>query len=105
MQSKMLLSLTESKNGVLVPVRVKPRARSNSIEGVRDGAILLCVTAAPSDGEANHAVIKTLAKELNLARSSLELVRGHKSREKTVAVIGVSRDELQTRLAALLPSD
>lgn len=100
----MSLSLTESKSGILLSVRVKPRARSNSIEGIRNGAVLLSVTAAPSDGEANRAVIKTLARELGLAGSTLQLVRGHKSREKTVAVVGLSGDELQTRVAARLSS-
>lgn len=105
MLSKMSLSLTESKDRILLSIRVKPRARSNSIDGVRDGALLLSVTAAPSDGEANHAVIKTLAKELGFARSDLELVRGHKSREKTVAIAGLSRSEILARFTAFLPSE
>lgn len=86
-------------------MRVKPRARANKIEGVREATLQISVTAAPTDGEANAAVIATLAKALGVAKSTLTLARGHKSREKTVCISELSEGEIRSRLTAALPSD
>lgn len=88
----------EESGNTLITLRVKPRGRKNAIEGVRDGLLLLSVTAAPTDGEANAAVIATMAKALHLSKSSLELVRGHKSREKTIRIAGHDVEDLKVRL-------
>jgi len=44
------------------------------------------VTAAPEDGKANEAVIKLLAKNLGVAKSSLTIMRGHTSRDKVIKI-------------------
>lgn len=88
----------------LITLRVKPRGRKNGIEGVRDGLLLLSVTAAPTDGEANAAVVATLAKALQLSKSSVELIRGHKSREKTIRISGHDVEDLKVRLQPWLDS-
>jgi uncharacterized protein YggU (UPF0235/DUF167 family) len=49
-------------------------------------AIKVSVTATPSDGKANAAVIKLLSKALGIAKSRLSLVRGHTSRHKVFRV-------------------
>lgn len=82
------LALRETAAGTAIPLRVKPRSGFNRIEGVRDGALLVSVRAAPADGEANAAVIATMAEALGCARSCVQLIKGHKSRDKTVLVSG-----------------
>lgn len=67
-------------------IRVSTRASANEVAGEREGVMQVRVTAAPADGEANQAVIKLLSKHLNVPKSSLEITRGHKSRNKTVRV-------------------
>lgn len=101
----MFFSLTQTKLGVLLAVRVKPRAKINSITGVRDKKILVSVNAAPTDGAANAAVLAVLSKVLRVAPSFLSVARGHKSREKTIAISGLSLEEILSRLTAALPSD
>lgn len=101
----MQLNLTGGKNGVLLPVRVKPRARSNKIEGVREGAAVVCVTAAPTHGQANAAVLEVLAKSLGCPKSSLRLERGQKSRDKVVSVALISAEEILARLKKILPEE
>ncbi|MDF2440927.1 MAG: uncharacterized protein JWN98_1911 [Abditibacteriota bacterium] len=91
------LALGEDKHGVLLPVRVRPRAHKNAVDGRREGAIVVTVTAAPVDGGANAAVIEVLSNALRCPKSALEIVRGHKSRDKVVRV-PLSREELQLRL-------
>ena len=44
------------------------------------------VRARPIDGEANEALFVFLAKHYNVPKSSLQLIRGHTSRYKTVEI-------------------
>jgi hypothetical protein len=81
--------IRETSDSVTLKVKVKPKARSNAIAGVRGDALRVHVTAAPTDGEANRAVIKVLSDALNVPRSQIEIVTGHTSREKVVKIAGV----------------
>lgn len=68
-----------------VTVRLTPRAGRNELAGVReDGTMLARVTAAPSDGEANAALCRLIAKQAGVPPGTVAVVRGHRSREKTI---------------------
>lgn len=95
------LNLTTSKRGVLIPVRVTPRGRKNDITGVRNGSLLISVTAPPADGEANAAVIEVLCKALHCPKSALSLWRGDKARDKVISVTGIELDVIQSRLESI----
>jgi len=66
----------------LLQVRVQPKARRNEIVEQPDGSFRVRVTAAPSDGGANRAVIGLLAEAFGVAPSRIALVRGATSRDK-----------------------
>lgn len=57
------------------------------------------VAAAPADGAANEEVIKLLAKELGLPKSSLAIVSGQTARLKRIEV-SMDESEVRTRLGA-----
>jgi uncharacterized protein (TIGR00251 family) len=97
----MELRLSQGKDGVLVPVRVKPRAKTNRIEGVRDGVLLIAVNAPPVEGAANAAVIEVLCEVLGCAKSTLYLARGEKSRDKIVCVTQLDEGEVRASLASI----
>jgi uncharacterized protein (TIGR00251 family) len=83
--------------GALLPVRVQPRAGRNEVVGWQGTALRVRVTAAPEAGQANQAVIDLLAAALGVPRSSVELVKGAKSRDKLVRVGRHSLAELRAR--------
>jgi uncharacterized protein (TIGR00251 family) len=69
-------------------VRVTPRARLDAVVGWRSDArdeLDIRVTAPPEHGKANAAVVRTLARALDIPKSGVEVVRGHTSRVKVVA--------------------
>ncbi len=70
-------------------VRVLPRAKRNQVAGEWDGALKVCLTAAPVAGKANEALITFLVKTLRIARSNITIVRGETSRMKTISVLGL----------------
>ena len=94
----MTLALRWSGDRVLVTIRVGPRAASNLVGGERDGALLVRVTAAPADGKANAAVVRLLAKVLDVPPTEVRLVRGATARTKVLSLPAVTRDALR-RLA------
>ena len=70
---------------MIINVRVIPRARVQKI--VADGDILRVYTnVAPTDGKANEAVIKMLAKHYDVPKSSISILRGATSHDKVVSI-------------------
>jgi uncharacterized protein len=87
--------------GVQLAVRVMPRAPQNAIDGVRNGRLVLRVTAAPVDGAANEGVCRLLADALSVPRRDVTVLAGQTSRNKTVRIDGLS----VARLLALTAPD
>ena len=62
-------------------------------------ALKVKVQAPALDGRANAALVEFLADRLGLSRRAVVLVRGDKSRQKVVRIDGLTRAEVQRRLA------
>jgi uncharacterized protein (TIGR00251 family) len=82
-------------DGVVVLVRLTPRGGRDAVEGVEalaDGRSVLKVRvrAAASEGEANAALIKLLAKTLGVPPRDVRLVAGATARLKRVHVAGAT---------------
>lgn len=96
-------------DGLAIAIRLTPRGGRDSLDGVEtlaDGRQVLKarVRAAPSEGEANAALIALLAKELGLSRSQLSLTAGAGARLKRIIVHGDGESlaaRLQKRLCAI----
>jgi uncharacterized protein (TIGR00251 family) len=97
-----VITIGEHAEGLVLPVRAQPGARKNGVLGEQAGALKVAVTAPPEDGRANKALLETLREVLRLKRSQLELLSGETSRDKRFLVRGLTRAELEARLAAVL---
>jgi uncharacterized protein (TIGR00251 family) len=92
--------LSAVKEGVLITVRVAPRAARSGIAGTRDDALLVRLHAAPVDGAANAELIAVIAEMMGVPRRAVSISAGEKSRRKIVRVSGVSVDEARARLGS-----
>lgn len=92
--------VTITASGVVIDVRVIPRAKKTMICGVRDDALVVRLAAPPVEGAANDALIDLLARLLKCPRRSIQLLSGEHGRHKRVAIDGVSADVIRTRLLA-----
>ena len=81
-------------------VRVMPRAGRSGFGGLRDGALLVRLAAAPVDGAANDELITLLAKTLRIPRRAITIVSGERSRSKRIRIAGIDREQA---LAKLIP--
>ena len=85
-------------DGVLIDVRVVPRAGRSGVAGTRDGALLVRLNAPPGEGAANAELIEVLAKLLALPKRALTIAAGERSRQKRVRVAGITEQEARARL-------
>lgn len=90
---------------VIVRVRVTPKSSKDMFEEMEqsaDGpAIRVHVRAAPSEGEANTAVVRAAADWLGVPKRSVAVSAGFKSRLKSLTITG-DADEIGARLAQRL---
>ena len=82
----------------MLAVRVIPRAGRSAIAGVRRGALLVRVAAAPADGAANAALAAVLARALGVPPRAIQLMSGARARDKQVRVEGLSAAAVLERL-------
>jgi len=80
-------------DGVVLTVRLTPKGGRNSIDGIEataDGKSVLKVRvrAAPSEGEANDALVRLIAKAVGVAPRAVILISGHTSRLKRLKIAG-----------------
>lgn len=66
-------------------VRVIPNARKNSVEEV-DGGLKLRVTAPAVNDKANTAVVSLLSDHFGVRKSTVQIIKGRKSRNKIVTL-------------------
>jgi uncharacterized protein (TIGR00251 family) len=85
-------------DGVVIAVRVKPRAKRAGVIGWHGEALKLAVRAAPERGRANDEVLAVLATALGVPVAALAIEVGATSQDKRVRVRGLSAAELQQRL-------
>ncbi len=99
-----MVELTQTAEGILLPVRAQPGARRNEIRGEQDGQLKVCVTQAPERGKANKALTQLLCKALSLRKSQLRLIAGETNSRKKFLVQDVSLEELAERIETVLRS-
>lgn len=88
--------------GVLLSVKLQPRASSNEIGEPLGNELRIKVTAPPVDAAANEALVRLLAERLDCPRNRVELVRGHTSRHKSVLLHGLTPEEAVAKLEKIL---
>jgi hypothetical protein len=95
--------VTDTPDGVVLDVRVIPRASKAGVGGIRDGALLIRLHAPPVDGAANGELIDVLAKVLGVPRRAITIVAGEKARLKRVRVAGLTKDAVDAAISSRLP--
>jgi uncharacterized protein (TIGR00251 family) len=70
---------------MIIEVKVVPGARKNSFEE-SDGIYKIYLTAPPVEGKANKALIDFLSEHFGRRKSEIEIIKGLKSRMKTIKI-------------------
>ena len=95
-----LVKINEHDGAITFDVRVIPRSSKSEIVGEIDGVIKIKLKAPPVDGAANEELVRLISRELDISRSSIDIVAGHTSKHKRVRITGRSADEVRKVLSA-----
>jgi uncharacterized protein YggU (UPF0235/DUF167 family) len=88
-------------NRITFWLKVKPRASRERLRVGSSGELRLEVHAAPTEGQANTACIRFLARALDLPQSSITIISGGKSTRKLLRISGHSGAEIAAKLTAI----
>ena len=90
--------LKPQPDGLLLAVKLQPRASKNEIIGALGEELRIKVTAPPVDAAANEALVRLLAETLDCPRGKVELIRGHTSRHKIIKLHGLTPEVVMAKL-------
>jgi len=96
------VAISRSSSGLTFSVRVTPRAGRTGIAGVRGEALAVRLAAAPVDDAANDALISFLADWFDRPRRDVRILSGQTSRDKRIAIAGLTESEFEARLDDIL---
>jgi hypothetical protein len=91
--------IQSTPEGVVINVRVIPRAGRSCLDGTRGDALLARLQAPPVDGKANEELIGLIAAALQVPAHAVSIVAGERSRQKRVRVSGIDARTAVSRLA------
>jgi uncharacterized protein (TIGR00251 family) len=88
------MKLTETKNGTVIEVFVKPNQPKFNVKFDGDEVMVFC-TEEPVKGKVNKELIKELSK---LFHAEIEIVSGLTSKQKRLLIRNMSRSEVEPLL-------
>ncbi len=85
--------IRKTNEGIVVNLRISPNAKKNEI--IKDGEIIkVKITALPIDGKANKALVEYLSKNFKIPKTSIEILKGETSKEKTILFKTLDEDKV-----------
>jgi uncharacterized protein (TIGR00251 family) len=72
-------------------VKVVPGSSRDQIVGWLGDALKIKVMAPPEKGRANEAVVEILAEKLDISTDDIEVVSGHSSTSKVIAISALTQ--------------
>lgn len=95
------LEIQQFHDGVTVKIKLQPRSSRSEVSGLCGDSVKACVNAPPADGEANQALIQLLSDAFNIPKSRIEIIAGHKNRNKRIKFSGVDSAFILRQLKAI----
>jgi len=86
---------------ITITVQVQPRSSGDGIAGLHEGRLKIRISAPPVDGKANERLTEVIAKALGVSKSSVEIIKGHTSRLKTVRISGITMEDYDVLVSKL----
>lgn len=71
---------------MILSVKVFPNSKKNEVKETGENSLAARLNAPPEKGKANAKLIEALAEHFGVPKSSVKILRGHKTRNKTVEI-------------------
>ena len=92
----------QTPEGVIISLHVLPNAPKSEIIGEHNGLLKIKIKAPPVDGKANDAIIKFFSDIFDISKSKIEILKGDKSKGKSLLIYGATIQQVQDKVASLL---
>jgi uncharacterized protein len=90
--------LQPTPDGIILSVRVTPRASKSGVAGTRGDALLVRLHAPPVEGAANAELIRVIAATFDVPPRAVSIIAGEHSRQKRVRVSGIDAATATSKL-------
>lgn len=97
-----MIPIHETAEGITFQLQVLPRSSRCALAGIQGDSLKIKITAPPLEGRANEECVRFLAATLGVKKAQVSIIRGHKSRKKTVALQGMTKKDAEAVLASRL---
>ena len=87
--------IKNTSDGLIIHIKIVPNSSKNDIV-IEEEFIKVKVTAQPIENKANKALIEFLSKLFKIPKTSIEILKGETSKDKTV--LFETQDELKLKL-------
>ena len=84
--------IRDTEKGLVVKLRIVPNSSKNEIV-LEDEFIKVKVTAQPIENKANKALVEFLSKQFKVPKTSIEILKGDTSKEKTLLFENLDEDK------------
>lgn len=86
-----------TKDGLIIRLKIIPNSSRN--EFIWDNNVLkIKITAQPIENKANKALIELLSKQLKIAKSNIQIIKGELNKEKTLLILGIDENTIAEKL-------
>lgn len=79
-------AVEQNAEGVRLRIFLQPKASRDQIIGLHDNELKIAITAPPVDGAANAYLLKFLAKQFKVPKSTILLEKGELQRHKQLFI-------------------
>ena len=77
--------IKEVEDGIIIKIKIVPNSSKNDII-LEEEFIKIKVTAQPIENRANKALLEFLSKRFKVPKTSIEILKGDTSKEKTLLI-------------------
>ncbi|MFQ5470585.1 MAG: DUF167 family protein [Gammaproteobacteria bacterium] len=89
-----------SGKDILLNLVITPRASKDEIVGIQNGRLKIRITSPPTDGKANAHLVKFLAREFHVPKSSIDVISGQTNRKKRILIRNPG--QVSTKISSLM---
>lgn len=88
----------QTKEGVKISLIVQVNAPKSEVIGPYNGSLKIKIHAPPIDGKANAEIQNFLSSFLNIAKNRVQILKGDKSKTKSVLILNMTIEEIEQKL-------
>lgn len=83
-----MIDIKNSDDGIIFCIKVIPGSSKSAFSAVEDGVLKIKLNSPPVDGRANAECINLLSKTFRVAKSSIVILSGERSKQKRIKISG-----------------